>query len=293
MVAKRILSEITGIVFSDDSDAQFFMIKCGSLKGLAGHIRYPANIPSFNQPPNNPFQNWINSADYIAKIMGDYQRFPELISSGEPHPLVLLHALVYYAHQSLGIGKEAEMFRSEVLADRHLYEFISASHRTIGGIAESSKDFEMAAGFLTDEFSWLGNVGINDLVELRRENTISELRSVFLSSIRRLADHRTPDRKLYAQALKSELEEAFRVFEVRLKAQKLKIRGKRSWEAAGLFISGVLGMSSLVWPDAAVISAIAGGSTLYSYFKTEAEGRGECQAIQRSPLGVLFQAYAR
>jgi len=34
-VACRILSEITGIVFSGPKDAQLFLLKCGSLSGLA------------------------------------------------------------------------------------------------------------------------------------------------------------------------------------------------------------------------------------------------------------------
>ncbi len=284
-VSRRLLSEITGLVFSDFKDVMYFLNNNINLENFSKEIRNPKNIPGFNQPDDrtNPLAAWSRFSRY--QKQGLYNN-PLPLNSMD-----LYSTLFYSVSQCLGAGKVASSYHSELALDRHLYDLHAASHRTLNMQLAELNDEIIASSLMTKELSWLDNLTINDVMKLRENSTVSELRQLILSSLRRLGDSEPKDITKIAQSIQSELENAFHLHEKNLKLLKTEYINNRKQEAAGIIVSGVIAATALVWPIAGVIGSITGGSALISLYRSEMSFRSKRNKLIRSPIGVLFDSY--
>lgn len=150
----------------------------------------------------------------------------------------------------------------------------------------------MSAG-MQDGFSWMGDVPINKIIELRRKGLMEEVRSVLSSGVNELININPKDYTQTSQRVIDNIDQAFiehqRVIE-KARKEKLKILGL---DVAPCIINGAVAIAGALTGNVALATISAGAGMLgfptIKDIKSKFKDRQEkMSAYQSSVTGMLF-----
>ena len=157
------------------------------------------------------------------------------------------------------------------------------------------KNIFLVNALQSEKLAWLGNVPAEALVKLRSEGVLNELREVFAKGIN---DIENADENSYEKTVRDvikNIDDSFNEHRKKLDIQSRKTKTFFGYDVAPWIVTGGISIAAASTGNIplSIISAVAGMigcSSVRELWKNGKEILEQKSKIQRSPVGILFQA---
>lgn len=157
-----------------------------------------------------------------------------------------------------------------------------------------SKDSLIIKALQQERLTWLGNIPLDRIKEIRREGELQDLRELICRNVDEIRNVEDEDFLEIGKQVRYNLDQALRKHETELKSLDEGFRKKYRIDAATLLVSGTFAISSALYPPLSqvlgIASSISGGYTITEMLRNYLEKRDEIKDLQRKPVAILFDA---
>ena len=147
------------------------------------------------------------------------------------------------------------------------------------------------------EMSWLGNIPLEKLIELRSEGRMEEMRTLIRESNERLKFADFSKVSELAQEVKANLEDALMKHESDLKSQEMMSRLKIQTSVTELLVSGWIALVTTKVPELSIPGSIfglaVGGSSVWDVIAKVNGFKIKAAEESRRPIGILWDAFSK
>jgi hypothetical protein len=172
-------------------------------------------------------------------------------------------------------------------------EFLS---KTVGKVP-FSKDMMILNTFREEPLKWLGDVPLDKIKKLRERGELQEIRDILGKNVREIENVNDEEFHEVGKQVTYSLNEAFKRHSSKTKDLDDKYKTMYRIDAPSLVVTGILALTSAVYPPLAYIAgvtgAVTGGTTALDIVKKYFEKREELKALQRKPVAMLFDVYKK
>ncbi|HVP92175.1 MAG TPA: hypothetical protein VMS94_00380 [Acidobacteriota bacterium] len=143
-----------------------------------------------------------------------------------------------------------------------------------------------------DNFEWLGNVPLDKLVLMRKNNEMQELRELLKNEVSEIHECNRGELEIVAKRVQSNLTRAFENHEKEIR--DIENEYKKSYRVAGSLITTgtIASIAGLFWPPAA-LALILGGGGLIDLKKIYTDHKEKILEMTNRPVGIMFAAKQR
>lgn len=157
-----------------------------------------------------------------------------------------------------------------------------------------TKDTLVIQALQQQEFSWLGDIPLYKIHELRERGELGEMREILGENINEIKNAKDIDFVETASQINYSLSEKFKKHEHEVKNLDKTYRRKYKINVPTLIASGTLGIISAVFPNIAsftgIASLLSGSYSVPNLIKDYLEKKGKVESLKEKPIAMLFDA---
>jgi stress-induced morphogen len=158
-----------------------------------------------------------------------------------------------------------------------------------------SKDTLVLNSLQTHEFRWIGNVPLNKIVEMRERGELQDMRELLSRSITEIETATDDEFVEVGRQVEYNLEQAFKKHRNEIQELSESYKNKYKIDVVSVAVTGTLGLISAMYPPLAQIigflsSSLAETVSVSKLIRDFFEERKSLRALQRKPVGMLFEA---
>jgi len=140
-----------------------------------------------------------------------------------------------------------------------------------------------------DNFNWLGNIPLENLIKIREEGGLGEIRSIIRENINEIYECKRKDLESIAREINKNLNEEFRKHETELRKLEKEYQKRLNIQEKLLILGTISITASFIFPPLAVFSLLGGG--FIDVLSASEEYLKKIKELNQKPVGVMFNAY--
>ena len=175
----------------------------------------------------------------------------------------------------------------------HLYDYELSINQPV-----NLNDILLPTALENKEFTWLEDIPITDLIKLRQEGILEEVRVAVSRGINNITTSNESNYKETVKAVSENISRCFVEYQDKLKKQKTEdIR--YLVDVSQFVVQGSLSIAAFLLPDKyylqgmGLISSIFGAQSVHGLFTKAQDLNKNLKSIKRSPAAFLFKTYKK